>query len=112
MCATEGGGGVPEREIPFTTLKEYMLDFFFSWTSLWEFSQTRKQKRFMNSNLTLFIIIIVILSNIVIQIIYFHICFSFFGLYYLNHNMDTVMPIINIFLAEALCLRRLLIVMM
>lgn len=33
--------------------------------------ETSKQKKFMNSNLTLFIIIIVIISNIVIQIIYF-----------------------------------------
>lgn len=59
----------------------------------------------MNSNLTLFIIIlvIIIIVIIVIQIIYFH-CLFFLYLYHLNHNMDTVIPVINIFLAEALSL--------
>lgn len=57
----------------------------------------------MNANLTLFIIIIVILIIIVIQIIYFH-CLFFLLLYHLYHNMDTVIPFMNIFLAEALSL--------
>lgn len=65
-------GGAPEKEIPFATLKEYMLDFFLMDDFMGIFTkETSKQKKFMNSNLTLFIIIIVIISNIVIQIIYF-----------------------------------------
>ena len=57
----------------------------------------------MNLNLTLFIVIIVIIIIIVIQIIYFH-CLCLLLLYHLNHNMDTVIPVMNIFLAEALSL--------
>lgn len=58
----------------------------------------------MNPNLTLFIIIIVIVVIIiVIQIIYFH-CLCLLLLYHLNHNMDTVILVMDIFLAEALSL--------
>lgn len=53
--------------------------------------------------LTLFTINIVIVINIVIQIIYFHYCFLF-CLYHLIYNMDTVITVMSIFLAEALCL--------
>lgn len=52
----------------------------------------------MVSNLTLFLINIVIVSNIVVQIIYFH---YFLWLYYLIYNMDDVIPVMSIFLAES-----------
>lgn len=56
----------------------------------------------MSLNLTLFIISIIIVI-IVIQIIYFHCLFSL--LYHLNHlNMDTVILVMSIFLAEVLSL--------
>lgn len=69
---------VPDRETSFTPLNENMLDFLLMDDFKGVFTkETSKQKRFMNPNLTLFIIIIVIIINIVIQIIYFHYCFFF-----------------------------------
>lgn len=82
MCESEGD--VLGRAVLFTRLNENMLDFLFcSWTILKEFSQKKQanKKRFMNPNLTLFILIIVILIIIAIQIIYFH-CLVFF--YYIT----------------------------
>lgn len=79
-----------------------MLDFFAHGQFLKKvFYKGNKQKKFMNPNLTLFIIIIVIII-IIIQIIYFH-CVFFFD-YHLNHNMNPVIPVMTIFLAEVLSL--------
>lgn len=74
-----------ERDKPSTTLNENMLDSFFSllmdnFKGIFT-KETSQQKRFMNPNLTLFIMIIVIIIIIVIQIIYFH-CLVFF--YYIT----------------------------
>lgn len=102
MCETEEGAG---RGNPVCNINENMLDFFLLMDNFKGiFTNEREQtKRFMNPNLTLFIIIIVIIIVIVIQIIYFH-CLFFLLLYHLDHNMDTVIPVMNIFLAKALSL--------
>lgn len=52
----------------------------------------------MNPDLTLFIMIIVIII-IIILIIYFHCLVILY--YHLTQNMDTIIPVMTIFLAEA-----------